>query len=259
MQRTHKPVGTCIFCREFVGPFCPGLLSDEHIIAYSIGGNDLLPQASCGLHQKVTAQLDEQIARDMLKVYRHAYGFPSRSGSDRQPFYKIPVTNQLKSFTYFQEVPLSEVPGLYTCPHLITPGILVGAPAVPLRMGHVCHHAPDNKLTEFVRKLPGGFSASWTSGAIVLSDFARMLAKVGHTYATAEIGNGNFIPSLLDIVEGKSANPFHFVGGFEPSAPQEQSPLTLREEAHEGVRIGSCPFRSSHFLRCRGSKSLRAS
>ena len=69
-----------------------------------------------------------------------------------------------------------------------------------------------------------------------MTDFARMLAKVGHTYATAELGHGNFTPTLLEIIEGSSPNPFHFVGGFEPTAPQEASPLTWREEVREGVR-----------------------
>ena len=102
MQRTYKPVGACIFCRDFVGPYHPGELTDEHIIAYSIGGSDVLPQAICCVHQKVTAKLEEHIARDMLNVYRHAYGLPSRSGFDHQPFYKIPVTNLMTGITYFQ-------------------------------------------------------------------------------------------------------------------------------------------------------------
>jgi hypothetical protein len=236
MRPTYNPVGTCIFCRDFVRSYAKGELTDEHIIAYSIGGQEELPQATCKAHQDVTAKLDEHIARDMLKVYRHAYGLPSRSGFDARPFYKIPVTNQVTGITFFQTVPVAEVPGLYVSPHLITPGILVGAPAVPLRMGHICHHASDGKLAEFTRMLPGGASASWTSGKIVLKDFARMLAKVGHTYATAEIGHGNFIPTLLDVIDDKSENPFHFVGGFEPYEAQEGHPLSLRDEVRDGVR-----------------------
>jgi len=230
MQPKYKAVGTCIFCKDFVGPFRDGDLTDEHIVAYSLGGTDQLPQATCAAHQDLTRALDEHLARDWLRVYRHAHDFPSRTRSDRQLFYRVPVHNTRSGLDYVQEVPVSEVPGLYISPHLKLPGILAGAPREPVRMGHVLHVVDDKRLQSLMRRLPPGSRVRWTTGELKTEDFARMLAKVAHTFATAELGHGNFIPTLLDTIDGSFINPFHYVGGFEPSVHQEPSGLTLREE-----------------------------
>ncbi|MGH8492483.1 MAG: HNH endonuclease [Moraxellaceae bacterium] len=231
MQQKYEPVGACIFCRESINS---GQLTNEHIIAYSLGGVDELPKATCEDHQKITARLDEQVACNMLGIFRHANGLPSRTKTDLQPHYKIAVTNKKSGVTSLIKVPISEVPGLYISPHLIIPGIMVGAPALPFRVGHILKGFLDDKLEKLMRKLPSGATITRTTGDFNQEVFAAMLSKVAHTFTTAEVGHGNFKPVLLDIIDGNFANPFHYVGGFEPSAPQEQSPLSLRKEAIAG-------------------------
>ncbi len=44
-------------------------------------------------------------------------------------------------------------------------------------------------------------------------EFARLIAKIGYGYATAEVGFGSFDPLVTDIILGKSDDYFYFVGG----------------------------------------------
>jgi hypothetical protein len=47
------------------------------------------------------------------------------------------------------------------------------------------------------------------------TDLGRMLAKIGHAYAVAEIGLGSFRPYLLDIILNRPPLHIgHYVGGF---------------------------------------------
>jgi hypothetical protein len=43
--------------------------------------------------------------------------------------------------------------------------------------------------------------------------FTRMLAKIAHAYATAELGVNGFKPLTTDYIRGKSTDGPHFIGG----------------------------------------------
>ncbi|WID96989.1 hypothetical protein QO058_01510 [Bosea vestrisii] len=53
------------------------------------------------------------------------------------------------------------------------------------------------------------------------ADLGRMLAKIAHGYAVAELGYGNFEPYLLNIILGKPPMHLgHYVGGLFGDAPK---------------------------------------
>lgn len=229
MRQKYGAVGTCIFCRDFVGPYRPGDLTDEHVLAYSLGGSDVLPKATCKYHQDITTRLDDSIAREWLNVARHVVKLPSRSRSDWKPTYRIEVT-PVAGPIYFIDVPVDQLPRLYIYENLLAPGILIGAPPLPFRGSTICFPENDKALSVLVERLPRGYKASFTSDTYTVGQLDRMLAKVAHTYLTGELGYGNFVATLLDVIEGDVEGARFFVGGYEPPAPQEVCSFSLRED-----------------------------
>lgn len=58
-------------------------------------------------------------------------------------------------------------------------------------------------------------------GTVNMLTFARMLAKIGHSYAIAHLGLGAFRPLLPDIILGKSTKAPWVVGGDASATPPE--------------------------------------
>jgi hypothetical protein len=68
--------------------------------------------------------------------------------------------------------------------------------------------------------------------------FSRMIAKIAHSYAVAELGIHSFQPVLLDLILGKSDTPFYWVGGDMTVSPPELTvlhKLFLKIETVRGI------------------------
>src|ERR1700684_3236937 len=75
-QRVYDPVGYCIYCG---GDGLPGRLTDEHIIAESLGGMLILPDASCKACQEITGAFEGYNAGRLFSPIRRQYNFPSKA------------------------------------------------------------------------------------------------------------------------------------------------------------------------------------
>ena len=64
-------VGRCIYCGEPAN-------SDEHIIAFALGGELVLPAASCGDCAKITSAVEEHCITRLAGPLRRQFGFRSR-------------------------------------------------------------------------------------------------------------------------------------------------------------------------------------
>jgi hypothetical protein len=75
MPQLNKPlpVNRCIYCGT-----TERALTDEHIIAYGLSGDLLLPKASCHACNKVTGQIEEKVLRGFTQQARIALGLRSR-------------------------------------------------------------------------------------------------------------------------------------------------------------------------------------
>ncbi len=73
MTRRTKHIGYCIYCLK---TNCE--LSDEHVVPFSLGGDVLLPKASCSKCATITSQFELQVARKILGSYRTRTGAPTR-------------------------------------------------------------------------------------------------------------------------------------------------------------------------------------
>jgi hypothetical protein len=59
-------------------------------------------------------------------------------------------------------------------------------------------------------------------------DYARMLAKIAHSYSYAKCGTDSFEPVLLDLILGNDDRAPYFAGGNPRGTPPEQ-PAILHE------------------------------
>ena len=78
--------------------------------------------------------------------------------------------------------------------------------------------------------------------------FCRMLAKIAHGFAVAELGLDSFKPFLPDVILGKSEFASHYVGGTSEAdirPPKITNPSTELAHELEGRRVlgpGSLPL-----------------
>jgi hypothetical protein len=71
--KNYKPVGKCIYCGAI-----DKKLTDEHIIAYGLNANSILPEASCEACNNITKRIEGRVMRGFTWQMRTALGFQTR-------------------------------------------------------------------------------------------------------------------------------------------------------------------------------------
>lgn len=219
MPFPYKPAGKCIYCgtSTYSEKEPARRLGDEHIVPLGFRGSQTLRQASCEKHERSTSQLEDHCVRHLLKFSRPHLGLRGRKSRlvpDTAPFSHSEGERDAK-------VPTGAHPGYmvdFTYPY---PSYLVGkrpaAPDAPLI--HVRPIVPDFELR--VMRLGGTIKVKLgEKGSIDI--FARLLAKIAHVYAVAELGLDGFEPWLPPLILGEPST-FRIgdlVGtGFLPDPP----------------------------------------
>lgn len=210
-QAIYAPAGRCIYCG---GDGSPGQLTNEHIIAESLGGMLILPSASCRECQDITGAIEGHNAHRLFRPIRRQFSLPSKSRGK--------VRKEARANEKFLVVvdgrkvwlPLNEFPGLLVSFAFPMPTIVVGArPTLISFSGGVAI----GTLPEFGERLNAvrakyGNNVTFPASASAES-VGRLLAKIAHAYAAAEVGIGNFTPFLLGII--RNHDPLmmhHFIG-----------------------------------------------
>jgi hypothetical protein len=77
-------------------------------------------------------------------------------------------------------------------------------------------HRVENQMEEFTRQ-----HGTWEIGAVFPLEFVRMIAKIAHSYAVAELKVDGFSPYLLDLILGRVEKLTHGLQwvGCEPTIP----------------------------------------
>jgi hypothetical protein len=206
----YPPIGRCIYCGETDPPLEVGRFTDEHIIPLSLGGNLLLPQASCKKCEKIiNQQIETPVCSQEWGLLRAKRKFPSRNKKKRaaKAYQKIGLNNGSE-----MNIPLADY-ATPVCLYKFGPArILTGLPpgtdhlrwTVCILTDHEEQMAMQRKYPEWDRR--HGFKAQ-------PYPFARLIAKIGYAYAVAELGPDAFRPLVTDIILGKSEDYFFTVGG----------------------------------------------
>src|SRR4051794_2543668 len=82
---TYPPVGRCIYCGETKLPRGVLRFGNEHIIPLALGGNLVLPEASCRECEKIiNREIENPILRQEWGHLRTRRDFPSRNKALRK-------------------------------------------------------------------------------------------------------------------------------------------------------------------------------
>lgn len=76
-HKRYQPVGKCIYCGS-----TGKKLTDEHIIAFGLNANSILPDASCEDCNKITSNVEGKILRGLAWQMRTFLGFQTRRSKD---------------------------------------------------------------------------------------------------------------------------------------------------------------------------------
>lgn len=227
--RRFDPAGHCIYC----GGDGDGKLTKEHIFPQGLGGGLILPEASCATCQREILRFETICMRQILLPYRKTTGL-IRHPSDLPAMVPLALDLDLQGPTH---VALETHPDIVVLPGMRDPpGILTDTPPQPSVefehqiFGHI----------DIVAEMRASFRAQKNAG-IHLNGYAwlRMLAKIAHGYAFAELGLKRFEPALPDFILGRNPRlASYLIGKCVVPFPIPALPPLLMIEMKSATRTG---------------------
>jgi hypothetical protein len=225
----YNPVGECIYCGSAVysdrANSRRSPLGSEHIIAEGLGGKLELPEASCQKCEDITGRLVEgDILLRTLKALRMHLKIRGKSKSSKPATLPLSVKDSNNQDQTIQ-VPIEDYPVILNMPAFGVPPVFRGGPggnqvAFGFRIV-ILNYDP----LAFQRKYKVGTFASpyWDTHMLF-----RMLGKVGHSFAAAELGTALFKPALVEMILKGSPDCFNHIGG-EPDLIRDPPSKSLHE------------------------------
>jgi hypothetical protein len=207
--RVFPPANRCIYCGDDGG----GTLTKEHIFPQGLGGGLIMPRASCTTCQKEIQTFENICMRKTVLPHRKARGLIRHSNDLPET---VPLTLDLE-LQGPRRVALDAHPNVVVLPGLREPpGILAGRPPEPMVQFDYKIFGHLDILDEMKRKLH-----EQQIVGINLDGYAwlRMLAKIAHGYAIAELGFNRFTPALPDLILGRNSHLCSYLIGKCPVPP----------------------------------------
>lgn len=222
MSKTYDSVGRCIYCGKTAAEAGIAKLQDEHIIALSLAGGLILPEASCSTCADQTGADEGFCAGVIFNTHRTLFGWKSRK---RKRPTKLTAGSDNNGKTAWREVPVAEYPPVIGLPQFNPPGRLSG---MQTRDGDM---TITGVYTYFAEGWEHKIKSLGEKGAVFTKfktdPFCRMLAKIAHFYSIAELSLGSFKPYLNDIILDKAYNWAEFIGS--PAIPIKSEDVGLHD------------------------------
>jgi hypothetical protein len=216
--RTYEPVGKCIYCGiDRYAPDSTRALGLEHIIPEGLNGELLLPNASCRDCERRINEAEQHLLKGTLLGCRTYLGLRTKRPKDRPE--KLPLYDTSVEPPRRVMIPAEDFPA---CMLLVRLGVPLSLTNGKTQEPHMRPWACFFRDTQPILAEKYGIK-SYSPPAINTRNLARMLAKIAHAYAVAELGLGGFEPLLPEFILGKRDvnDIFLFVGGdheLEPPA-----------------------------------------
>ncbi len=206
-SKRYAPLNRCAYCDATED------LSEEHIIPLGLGGDLVLPKGSCGRHRKATCKVEDFVLRRYLCALRSHLSLPSRRPHLRPDGY--PLVLKRGHHSWKQKVNLADHPGIVRFVIFDPPGRVAGRPPVQETFSFrltTTHIFPDIDL-RLARLGADGFEDKVNVNAMSL---ARVIAKIGHGFAIAELGIDAFEKTYLNgLISDGAADWNYWVGGYD--------------------------------------------
>ena len=203
--KRYGPVGECIYC-GYRGK-TDADLTDEHIIPYALNGNWILRKSSCRECARITGtEVEQVVLRGELRHVRAAVNFQTRRRVERPQQVKLLVDGHNVEF------PIADCPIILPFIKFPPPGLVDGRPSkrginavgsVTIKWG------PDPN--DFVRR--HGIKEVSFSTNVAPAMFARMIAKIGYSFAVARFGKKSILREVAaPVILGQSDRIGDIVG-----------------------------------------------
>jgi hypothetical protein len=215
MDRKRYPApGRCIYCGDAAAPHT---LTREHIIPLALGSHGFLPGASCEQCRETTNKFEAPCIATMFTPLRYIFDLPSRRKSKWPK--SLPLDIELDGKVETQQVPIEDLPSIpIPFPVFKMPGILRGLDPSDKWPGSrevilAFPNVPERE--QRLKRIKGAAEKAkiHVSSSMQVELFARMLAKIAHSYAVAECGLDSFRPFLPPLILGKEQGLSHLIGG----------------------------------------------
>jgi hypothetical protein len=234
--KVYPPVRFCIYCGS------TEVLSNEHILAYGLGGTLVLPDASCRQCAAKTAAFERTVLRRMFGPYRIRFNLPTRRPEQRPKTLPFQVVKADGDFSIIS-VDANDHPGSIVFPIYPEPGVLVGRENnAEFRMGMVSSVVDPQRAKALAEKHG---AKGFTFGVADFNAMARLVAKTAYAYCFAEFGGvrAGYRPLILDLIAGDpDCCPTRCVGCAPPfdelikPEPGVGHKMTIREvNGHDGA------------------------
>jgi hypothetical protein len=221
----YEPVKKCIYCGEDVYSHVGARISplgDEHIIAEGLGGTLELPEASCQRCEQATGGIVEgDVLGRTLKALRMYLKLRKKGKSTGSLPKTLPLVVPMNGGEQRVEVAIEDYPIILNFPVFGPPRI--GGPGGTARTvyGFVLVSMQDKPQELFDKyKIERFASAPWDSFML-----CRMLAKIGHSFAAAELQCERFDPLLADLIRNGNAAASDLIGGDPDSRISKSNAL----------------------------------
>ncbi len=171
-QRDFKlpDAGECIYCGAV------GKLSDEHIVPLSLGGNAILPRASCPVCQAAINRFEAPLATATYGWLRTSHVYPTRRPKARPQEAEVELSWN-DGTTRAQSLPVEAVPFQITL--LRFPSFLDADPRRTYLQATPTDPEPisKQKWNRILRRF-GAATGRVTSGGIRIAHYVQLLAKI---------------------------------------------------------------------------------
>jgi hypothetical protein len=197
-------------------------------VPQALGGQLILPEASCRSCEQITGNTEQLALRGAFRHLRHVRRYrrsATHPAPDKLPIWVPGVSGKDDKV----EIETEKYPGVHFFPPMGAAGIVLGVPP-----GFT--YGPEHRWNRLLVTSTGPIVAAggvkqFSTPSLDVFSFCRMLAKIAHGYAYAELGEGGFKARLREIILGEADNIFHYVGAIsndsdEPNAPLE-TPYTV--------------------------------
>jgi hypothetical protein len=212
-----KSKGACIYCGTR-----DELLTDEHIVPYSLGGSHVIRRASCLGCADMTKKFEQKVARDLWGDARTAYNAPTRRKRERKSHITATDPNDRSRVL---SIPASEYPGGFVFYKMGKAGLLQGLPeALDLSAAwQLVVVSDDKRRNDYHEKHPGKVTLRFRH---VPDAFGRLLCKIAYCQVLTSLDLGDFRPLCLQFITGARTN-LSFIVGSSEGKPEPENGYSL--------------------------------
>jgi hypothetical protein len=222
-SKRYPAAESCIYCGR------KGIeRTAEHIVPFGLAANSLvIGKASCKRCQRNTHAFETHCLRQMWWPFRTAIGAPSR-GKEKPEAFSLRTAKvtkiDMQDFPNVEVedpsvIPLSprDYPLYYMTHRFPPPGVLIGRdPDEMVSYEAWVAYDPD----EFRKHIPKDKDGI-DLGPGQPEPFLRLLAKMAHGFAVAELGQPSFDPVLREFIRDMPLRAANWIGGDLENPPRE--------------------------------------